>query len=127
MDFFHAHNVRYESVVERRIAAIHAERPLTSDAAVIGPARLLVQALLPQLRAVCQAVARFDDEIERLCGRLKDYKLFPTAEALQRYAGVAPVTERSGNKSWVHWRWSCPKFLRQTFVEWVGETIPRSF
>jgi hypothetical protein len=37
------------------------------------------------------------------------------------------VTERSGNKSWVHWRWSCPTFLRQTFVEWVPQTITRSF
>src|SRR5262252_1026234 len=26
-----------------------------------------------------------------------------------------------------HWRSACPTFLRQTFVEWVGETIPRSF
>ena len=52
---------------------------------------------------------------------------FPNAAALQKYAGVAPVTERSGNKSWVHWRYSCPTFLRQTFVEWVGQTIPRSF
>jgi hypothetical protein len=43
------------------------------------------------------------------------------------YAGIAPVTERSGNKHWVHWRWSCPKFVGQTFVEWAGETIPRSF
>ena len=52
---------------------------------------------------------------------------FPNAAALQKYAGVAPVTERSGNKSWVHWRYSCRTFLRQTFVEWVGQTIPRSF
>lgn len=151
-DFFRAHNVRYASAVERRIAAIRAEQPLTTDAAVIGPSRLLVEVLLPQLRAVCQAVARFDAEIERLCSTLADYRIFralpgagpvfaarllaafgeqrerfPSAEALQRYAGVAPVTERSGNKNWVHWRWSCPKFLRQTFVEWVGETIPRSF
>jgi len=46
---------------------------------------------------------------------------------LQKYAGVAPVTKRSGNACWVHWRWSCPTFLRQTFVEWVPQTIPRSF
>ncbi len=52
---------------------------------------------------------------------------FPNAAALQKYAGVAPVTERSGNKSWVHWRYSCPKFLRQSFIEWVAQTIPRSF
>jgi transposase len=152
IDFFHAHNVRYKETLDRRIAAIREEQPLTSDAAVIGPARLLVEVLVPQLRAVSQAVRRFDEEIERLCGELADYKLFralpgagpvfaarllvafgeqrerfPTASALQRYAGVAPVTERSGNKSWVHWRWACPTFLRQTFVEWVAETIPRSF
>jgi hypothetical protein len=38
-----------------------------------------------------------------------------------------PVTERSGKKSWVHWRRQCPKFLRQTFVEWAGRTVSRSF
>ena len=41
--------------------------------------------------------------------------------------GIAPVTERSGNKHWVHWRWSCPTFLRQTFVEWVASSVPHSF
>jgi hypothetical protein len=27
----------------------------------------------------------------------------------------------------VRWRYACPTFLRQTFVEWVGQTVPRSF
>jgi transposase len=52
---------------------------------------------------------------------------FPNAAAVQKYVGVAPVTERSGNKCWVHCRWACPTFLRQTFIEWVGQTVPRSF
>ena len=47
--------------------------------------------------------------------------------SLQKYVGVAPVTERSGNKSWVHWRFACPTFQRQTFIEWVGQTVPRFF
>ena len=51
----------------------------------------------------------------------------PNPEDLQRYGGVAPVLERSGNKAWVHWRYCCPKFLRQTFVEWAGETVKLSF
>ena len=42
------------------------------------------------------------------------------------FAEVA-IAERSGKKQWVHWRLQCPKFLRQTFVEWAGETIPHSF
>src|SRR5690606_223833 len=51
----------------------------------------------------------------------------PSPDDMQRYAGIAPVTERSGNSSWVHWRLQCPTFLRQTFVEWAALTIPRSF
>ena len=114
--------------------------------------KLLVQSLLPQLRAASAAVERFDDEIARLSPTLPDYELFralpgagpalaprllvafgerrerfPDAATLQKYAGVAPVTKRSGNKSWIHWRYSCPTFLHQTFIEWVGQTVPRSF
>lgn len=40
---------------------------------------------------------------------------------------MAPVTERSGNKCWVHWRLHCPKFLRQTFVEWAAQSIFHSY
>jgi hypothetical protein len=52
---------------------------------------------------------------------------YPSAAALQKYAGIAPVTERSGKKAWVHWRLQCPKFLRQSFVEWAAESIRHSF
>jgi transposase len=150
--FFKAHNVRYDSTIQRRIDAIRTETTLTNDPAVVAPMRLLVEALLPQLRAASAAIELFDAEIARLCPELPDYELFralpgagpalaprllvafgehrerfPNAASLQKYAGVAPVTERSGNKSWVHWRWACPTFLRQTFIEWVGQTVPRSF
>tara|TARA_R110002049_G_scaffold210502_1_gene381367 strand:- start:5530 stop:5775 length:246 start_codon:yes stop_codon:yes gene_type:complete len=43
------------------------------------------------------------------------------------YARIAPVTERSGKKCWVHWRWQCSKFLRQSFIEWSEKSVPRSF
>jgi len=150
--FFHAHSVRRSSVIDRRLEAIKTEQPLTSDAAVIEPARLLVEALLPQLRAVSAGISRLDEEIGRRCRQLPDFRLFSglpgagqvfsarllaafgeqrerfaDAAAFQKYAGIAPVTERSGNKQWVHWRWSCPTFLRQTFVEWVASSVPHSF
>jgi len=152
VDFFHAHSVRRAAVIGRRIDAIKSERPLTSDAAVIEPARLLVEALLPQIRAVSAGIERLDEEISRRCQQLPDFRLFENlpgagrvfsarllaafgeqrdrfadASAFQKYAGIAPVTERSGNKHWVHWRWSCPTFLRQTFVEWVASSVPHSF
>ena len=25
----------------------------------------------------------------------------------------------------MHWRWAAPKFLRQSLVEWAGQTVPR--
>jgi hypothetical protein len=36
---------------------------------------------------------------------------------VQKYVRIAPVLEQSGKKSWTHWRYSCPTFLRQTSVE----------
>src|SRR6266851_88364 len=150
--FFWEHHVRHPKGVEERLAGIQAATPLTEDVAVITPHRLLAQALVDQLRAILQAIERFDAEISTLSRTLPDYALFDAlpgggpalaprllvalgeqrerflaATELQRYSGIAPVTERSGNKSWVHWRWQCPKFLRQTFVEWAAQTINRSF
>ena len=58
----------------------------------------------------------FDEQRER----------YKSAADLQQYSGIAPVTEHSGKKHWVHWRWQCPTFLRQTFVEWAAQTINKS-
>lgn len=39
-----------------------------------------------------------------------------------------PVSHQSRSeaapRTWVHWRYRCPTFLRQTFVEWAGQTVP---
>ena len=48
------------------------------------------------------------------CGAQRDRSA--SAAELQRYAGIAPVTERRGKKSWGHWRLPCPQFRRHTFV-----------
>lgn len=150
--FFHAHHVVRPSAIQRRIEAIRSEVPLTTDPAVIIPAKLTVELLLPQLRAVTAAVQRLDEEIQTLCVQFADYDLFRNlpgagpvfssrllaafgemrdrftdAAALQRYAGVAPVTERSGKKNWVHWRYASSTFVRQTFVEWSAESLTKSF
>jgi transposase len=151
-DFFRSHNVRRKATISRRVEDIKEALPLTTDPAIIEPAQVVVETLLPQLRALVDSIERLDDEIEKVCARLPDYRLFatlpgagrvfasrllaafgeqrgrfPNAASLQKYAGVAPVTKRSGKSHTVHWRWACPTFLRQTFVEWTAQTIPRSF
>jgi len=150
--FFYAHNGRRANVISTRLDAIKAAIPLTEDMGVIAPCRLQVLVLIEQLRTTLQAIDRFDREIAQLAPRLPDYSLFQDlpgagphltprllvafgedrqryqhADELQKYAGIAPVTERSGKKNWVHWRLRCPTFLRQTFVEWAGQTINKSF
>jgi transposase len=150
--FFHEHNVRYPQVIAQRIDAIRAAMPLTEDPAILQPQALLVSALVAQLRTVLTAIEEFDTAIHDTASQLSDYALFRNlpgagpvlaprllaafgedrnryhhASEIQQYAGIAPVTERSGQKSWVHWRYRAPSFLRQSFVEWAGETVPRSF
>jgi transposase len=150
--FFYAHNGRRAHVISARLDAIKAATPLTEDRGVIAPCRLQVLVLVEQLRTTLQAIDRFDREIAELAPRLPDYRLFQDlpgagphlaprllaafgeqrdrflgADQIQKYSGIAPVTERSGKKNWVHWRWQCPTFIRQTFVEWAAQTINKSF
>ncbi|MFQ5544744.1 MAG: IS110 family transposase [Acidiferrobacterales bacterium] len=150
--FFHQHNVRRPRLIEARIQAIKTASALTDDPAVIEPCTLEALALAEQLKVTLELIKRFDAAIAELAPTLPDYSLFSTlpgagavftprllvafgedrerfqsADEIQRYCGIAPVTERSGNKSWVHWRWQCPSFVRQTFVEWAAKTVYRSF
>jgi transposase len=150
--FFRAHHVRSADVIATRIQAIKSALALTTDEGVITPNVLLVHALVAQLRVTLQAIADFDKAIAQRAQDHPDFPLFDalpgagavfaprllvafgeqrerftSADELQKYAGIAPVTERSGKKSWVHWRLQCPKFLRQTFVEWAAESTRHSF
>ena len=52
---------------------------------------------------------------------------YASADEVQKYSGIAPVTERSGNKHWVHWRLHCPRFQRQTFVEFAASSLPHCY
>jgi hypothetical protein len=52
-----------------------------------------------------------------------DRQRFANAEEIQRYSGIAPLTVASGQSKWVHVRWACPKFLRQTFHEFAGHSL----
>jgi len=150
--FFHAHNCRRAKLIEGRLESIRCAVSLTDDPGIVAPHRLLALMLVAQLRTALAAIDVFDKEIAAVARTLPDFDLFDSlpgagphltprllaafgeqrdrfkgADELQKYSGIAPVTERSGKKCWVHWRWQCPTFLRQTFVEWAGQTINKSF
>jgi len=150
--FFRAHNMNRKTLLERRIKAIKSAMPLTTDQAVVMPHRLRVQTLATQLEVTLECIKQYDTEIASLAPQHPDYELFDalpgagpslaprllvafgeqrerfkSAAELQKYAGIAPVTKRSGQSTWIHWRWQCPTFLRQTFVEWAAQTINKSY
>ena len=125
--------------------------PAIRDGAVIEAKRLVVQVIARLLRTLLEGIATLDCKIAEAAEAHPDFFIFQSfpgagaglaprllaalgsqrdryasAEEVQKYSGIAPVTERSGKKKWVHFRWACPKFLRQSFHEWAGHSIAHS-
>lgn len=146
--FYHAHNCRQPRLIEQRIAAIERASALTHDPAIINTSALLVQMLARQLKTLAPSIERFDHEIARrfaahadadlfkrlpgsgaaLAPRLlvafgSDRSRFASAAEVQQFTGIAPVTQRSGQRSYVHWRWAAPTFVRQSLHEFAQHSI----
>jgi len=152
LNFFNQHHSRYMAVNEKRIENIKSAMALTDDRGVIEPNQIMIEVLIPQLKSLLDAIERLDKEIKQRYKNQKDRIIFDSlpgagpqlsprifvafgtdrtryddANAVHKYVGVAPVIEQSGQKKWTHWRYSCPTFLRQTFVEWAGQSVRYSF
>jgi transposase len=146
--FFYGHQSRSEQKIQARIDRIQSAEPLTRDSAIIEASSLTAEMLAHQLKDLAPYIARYEKQIAQLFAQHPDRVLFdnlPGAgdqlaprllsafgsdrdrfqsplEAVT-FFGVAPVTERSGKTSWIHFRWACPKFLRQSFHEFAGQSV----
>jgi transposase len=150
--FFHQHGVRGSERIETRIAMLAKALPLTTDAGVIVPSLVATRTLVAELRALLSGIETYDAAIARvfenhpdgfifaslpgagatfaprlLAALGTDRERYASVEAMQQYLGIAPVTERSGKSKWVHWRYACPTFLRQSIVEWAGMSMRYSY
>lgn len=143
--FYYQHQVRSETLVEERLALIAAAVALTTEEARVSVARLQLAQLLDQLEVFQKHVPIFEAEIKTVFASHADAAFFrelpgagpqlaprlcvafsasyPDPASMQKFTGVAPVREKSGGQVWTHWRWGAPVFLRQTFVEWAGQTV----
>ena len=142
----------FAKLVAPRLEAIKDAKPLTHDSVIIEFNKLLVLTLSNQLLPLITAIKTFEQEIKAIYNNMADAPLFESlpgvgkclgprllvalgsdrnrfgsAQEVQKYAGIAPVTERSGKSAWVHWRWGCSKFIRQTFTEWSAKSILYSY
>ena len=150
--FFHKHHVRSQSSINKRLEGIRASMPLTEDNAVIEPSQHYVLCLIEMLKRILNTISEYNQQIAERFEAHPDYEVFhsfpgagavygprlltamgsrrdrfESSDELVRQIGVAPVVKRSGQSTWIHWRYNCPKFVRQTFVEWANQSIHYSY
>lgn len=146
--FYYAHHSRSEKQIKARLDLIAAGRALCCDPVVVGTAKMWVEMIVKQIRMLNRAIKKYDDRISEVFKNHDDGSIFAslpgagkqlaprlltafgtnrdryeTAEEVQNYFGLSPVIVRSGKQEWIHWRWHCPKFIRQSVVEFAAKSI----
>lgn len=146
--FYCQHNVRRPELVEQRLELIKNAVALTTNSVVLHTSRLQLKLLIEVIKSFNAHIAACEKEIagtfknhedaalfrelpgagpalapRLLAGFGSDRSRYADASSVQKYVGVAPVREKSGRQLYTHWRWQSPAFLRQTFVEWAGQTV----
>jgi transposase len=149
--FFADHNSRNSEKVRARVDEIRRAVTATHDDAVMTASSSAALALVRILCEIRNAISSYDSQIQELAQAHPDFIIFDslpgagaalaprliaafgscrdryrTAHELQCYSGIAPVVESSGKQHWVHYRRSCPKFLRQTLQEYALHSVASS-
>jgi transposase len=145
--FFTQHNCRSQELIDQRLEAI-GRAIAVRDRALIQAAVAMTRVLVELIATLREGIAGFDRQIAQAVAAHPDFAIFDSfpgagpalaprllaafgsqrdryqsAADLQTFSGIAPVTVRSGKSEWVHVRWACPRFLRQTFHEWAAHSI----
>jgi hypothetical protein len=147
--FYYLQGSRSQPLIEQRLALIAKAVPVTDETGIIDSFVLRVQLICRQLQLTQKAVTSFDQQMAQAYTAHPDHALFASlpgagpvlgarllatlgsqrerfadsAAQLQRYTGIAPVTKRSGGSCYIHRRYLCPKFHRQSFHEYARESI----
>lgn len=142
--FLKEHGLRNEDRREALVTTIRSAIPLTTDKALLQPYATYAQALARQLEQLVQSIEQFEVQIAAAVAVHADAPIFQSlpgagaalvprliaafgsdrdryhsAEEIQMYSGIAPVTKASGQSRSVQRRRACPRFLRQTFHEFA--------
>ena len=149
--FYYSHNSRSSEKIQHRLSIIENSVPLTTDQAIVETSAITVKMLAIQLLNLIQAIKEYDKKLNELFSQHPDADIFTSlpgagdvlaprllaafgtdrdrfhsAEAMQNYSGIAPVTERSGQTEWIHRRWKRPIFIHQSFFEFANKSIASS-
>jgi len=149
--FFREHHSRSQARIQQRLTAIRAAIPAVHDTALVQAGIASVTSLVSLLKTLNSAIANVDQQIAEQTAKHPEAALFTnlpgagavlvprliaafgtqrdryeSAAELAAYSGIAPVTRQSGQSKSVHFRFVCPKFLRQTFHELAAHSAVRS-
>ena len=149
--FFRQHHSHSQDRNAQRIQAIYAAVAATVDPVVIETGTRKTNALLHLIADLRAEIALLEKRIREIVATHPDAPIFASfpgageatvprliaafgtnreafssAADVQCLSGIAPVLKRSGNSSWIGMRRACSKFLRQTFHEFAGQSIPFS-
>jgi transposase len=148
--FLHTHHLGQPKTYRRRMALFGQAESLCGSLAMTHAKSMLASALVGQLRTLQNHLDKFRAKIEELFSKHPDHDVFgslpgageklaprllielgdrrerfDSPEALQCYAGTAPVSYQSGRMNKVHVRWACNKMLRYTVHLWANLSRPK--
>jgi transposase len=149
--FYYLQGSRSQKLVEQRLELIQKAVPLTDENALLQSYALRVQLIAKELQLLLRTLQEFEKQMAAAFQQHPDYAIFDAlpgagpvlaprllasmgsererfaqASNLQCFTGVAPVTKQSGSKCYIHRRYLCPKFHRQSFHEYAQESILHS-
>jgi transposase len=148
--FYYGHNIRSPEILEKVLNLAQTAQPLTTDPAIVESGSRLSQLHAQLIQTLNPLIEGYDRRIEKvfqahpeahlfsqlpgagpaLAPRLltffgTDRSRYETAQNVQRFSGIAPVTKSSGKTRVVYFRRACPKFDRQTFHEFARLSLAK--
>jgi transposase len=146
--FYYLQGSRSQKLLDRRLQLLAQAVPVSDEPALNQSFAVRVQLIGRQLQDVVRTIKDYDQRIAQLFAQHPDRHIFASfpgagpvlaprllaamgadrerfdsAANLQRYTGVAPVTKQSGKTRYVHRRYLCPLFERQSFHEYAKESV----
>jgi transposase len=146
--FFYGHNVRSPQVIEKVLKVATSAQPLTTDPALVESGGRLAQTYAQVISTLNPIIEQYAERIQKLFSKHPEAYLFnklpgagpamaprllaffgtdrsryATANNVQSFCGIAPVTKSSGKTKAIYMRRACPKFDRQTFHEFARLSV----
>ena len=146
--FYYLQESRSQKLIEARLKLVEQAVAVSDEPALNQSFAIRVQLVCRQLQDVVRTIKHYEKQIAEafaqhpdreifaslpgagpvlgprlLASMGSDRERFDSASNLQRYTGIAPLTKQSGKMRYVHRRYLCPKFERQSFHEFAKESV----